>query len=288
MPIDIHIRLEPGESLANLLRSHGLLHTAMDFVDGRGFERGPHAASHTFTPAEQATMWRNPNYVSSYAGEPPVAEQTFGPLPETEAPAPAATEPPKRGRPRKATETAAPVPEVRYTVRRFGGDAESVHTDAQAAADRLLELIAEAGDPAALEELMQHNEAMVASLPDAVASGVHTATHAEMERLAPEAPLPEEPAPANDPEPPTHPAWPIGENKQPLYSVTPNRQGARDGICAIVTGPEPKYGHAVGLALLGKHGVAKLRDITDDADPKHAAIATDAAALLGLPMEGLL
>jgi hypothetical protein len=165
-----------------------------------------------------------------------------------------------------------------WEVRRYGGELDSEMPAAKDAAERLTDLIKNAGDEQALNSLGEANADLVEKLPAEMAQAVSDAMDAALAAVAkPVSTIPEGPAPA--------PAWPMGENKLPLVSVSLDKQGARDSIFAIATGPEPKFGHAAGLALLQRHGVEKLSAL-QDGDDRFVTVAAEGAKLLSLPTRG--
>jgi hypothetical protein len=166
-------------------------------------------------------------------------------------------------------------------VRRYGGETDSEHPTARSAMARLIELVGAAGDLQALNELMDANGDLVEALRADDAAVLQDVVENTRKDLTP-AVEPQGGAPVQ-----AAPAWPLRENSEPLTAVTPDRQGARDVVMALATGPAPKFGHAVAFALLERHGVGKLSEITDDADPRLGRIAADGAGVLGVPVAGV-
>jgi hypothetical protein len=222
--------------------------------------------------------------------EEPVEVQTFGPLPEQPPePAPASeaeAESPKRGRGRPrgttaAAKAAAEEAEAEWIVRRYGGQQDSIHPSPASAAARVVELIGAAGEALAITQLMDANGELIEALPAMYSMQVNDAAEQTLAALDAPAPPPAQPQ-APLPAPPA--AWPAAENGKPLTQVARDKQGARDVIMAIATGPVPKFGHMAALAVLEKHGIAKLSDIPNDGDPRFGEIAAAGAALLGVPV----
>jgi len=264
MTIRIDITLEPGETLLGRLRAAGILAGEPGVITAAERE-------------EQAGL------------EPPAALTAA--LPQPPVTPPPGPEKPRRGRPPKV---AAPEPsqgeapaEV-FLVRRYGGEADSEHETAAGAAARFTELLNAAGDAQAIDSLARANEELAEKLPVEIAEELAKRVDEAAAAFAPAEPA----APAEPPKP-AAPAWPMTrdtQNPQPLTRITPDFEGGKDALFAIATGPEPKFGHMVGLALLEKHGVPKLSAL-EPTDPKVALIAREGAALLGLPVvepEGLL
>lgn len=186
-------------------------------------------------------------------------------------------ESPKRGRPRgstKAALAAAAAPEP-FVVRRYGGQIDSEHETAESAADRLRELMTDAADVAALDAVLSVNEALSEALP---ADQTHAITEAaESIRASLTAPAEEAAPPPVSIEPEVKPLLDLDKN--PLTAITLNRRGAQNGVSAIVQ----RFGMVKAVGVLEKLELTKVSDITDDADPRLAALATEAAAMLGLP-----
>lgn len=272
MPITITIELEKHDTLLSALERAGLL-PAVPPPTAFTAPLVSSAVAVGPTVDEMREMYAAPGGVLEI--EP--AAQDGVPQPE----------PKKRGRPRGSTaaavaaRNATPAPTEAaedWLVRRFGGNRDTAHPNPASAAARLEELIGAAGDIQALDELMDVNGDLLEALPEELAERVTGMADATRESLkAPAAPAPEVVA---------APSWPLAENREPLTVVQPNKQGARDVIMAIATGPAPKYGHMAGLAVLSKFGVSKLSEMTDEADPRFAQIAAAGAELLGLPMAG--
>ena len=65
--------------------------------------------------------------------------------------------------------------------------------------------------------------------------------------------------------------------------VQPSKQGARDVIMAIATGPAPNFGHMAAMRILEQYGVSKLSELPEG-DERFAKIAAAGAALLEVPM----
>lgn len=260
MTVEVKILLAPGESLTEKLRDVGLLPQAPEFYG---------------TPPQPVTL----------------QPDTYASIPRVDS-----VEPPKRrpGRPRKG-ETPAPavtesdgepVNPVVYLVRRYGGEADSEHGDPAKAVERLLDLAKEAMDPEAIEALSSANEGLIEMLPASTAEEVQDAfanLFASLDQpTAAPAVEPASPAPAAN-EGRASPAWPFGQNQQPLAAITLDAQGARDAIMAIVAGPEPKFGLVVAQNMLAGKGIPKLSALPDGS-PIFAEVAREGAALLGLPV----
>lgn len=281
MTIRLELTIETGETLQQVLGRAGLLpvHTVhiapQSDLDGLREAFADARPVPVITPAEAAEQ----------AGlEPPT---TLHARVQTET-APEQPAPRRRGRPPKSQqpttiqEVAAQAPETVYLVRRYGGEADTEHSEPETAAARLIELVNNAGTLQALESLSQHNEALAEQMPEEIAEGVSAAFDQAFAALTPqEQPEPAQPAPPAAAAPV---AWPFCEDrKTPLTQVTLSWQGARDALFAIATGPKPQFGVPAGQKMLESFGVPKLSALAQD-DPKVLDIARKAAEMLGLPV----
>lgn len=227
-------------------------------------------------------MAHSPPTADTFADMKPAGIAVVGTMPPPVAPLLPVEEPepPKRGRPRGSTkaalaaaEAAAPQP---FVVRRYGGHIDSEHETPFCAYDRLCELMRDAADVAALDAVLTVNEALSEALP-AERTNQITAL-AEQLRASLSAPTEDEPPPPPVSVEPEVKAL-LDLDKKPLTAITLNRRGAQNGISAIVQ----RFGMVKAVNVLEKMEISKVSDITDDADPRLATLATEAAAMLGLP-----
>jgi len=184
-------------------------------------------------------------------------------------------EPAKRtpGRPRKDGTPAQPKPPAPesapttpvYVVRRYGGATEGESTDSGTAAETLIGLIREAGDKEALDSLVRVNSETV--WPDDRWQEISDAEAAARSALALAAANPA--------------AKHFTLDGSPLLSLTLDKQGAMDGVRAVVAADGG--GYTATKEFMESLGVARV-SVLADADPNLGKIATWCAARLGLPV----
>ena len=178
-----------------------------------------------------------------------------------------------------------------FIVSRYDGRTDTEHTDSGVATERLCDLIANAGEEIALVDLLKANAGLFAVLPSERQAEVNEAIDNARGAWTPAVPAPlsvvaalgiaypfkdaEGKVPARDPN-----GALLDVSGMPLLSVTPDRAGAQNCIRVLAsTGP----GFAQARALLDKYGVERLSALAPD-DAKHALVAAEAAAVLGLAM----
>jgi hypothetical protein len=191
-------------------------------------------------------------------------------------------EAPKRGRGRPRAE---PKPAT-FTVRRYGGMTEGEYTDSGQAAELLIELIQQAADEQALDELMQHNAEDMLTWPKERQTEVMEsadAVRAVLKSGEPEPPAPTKQRVHND----------LDGNPLSAIDVAtiPGVRAALNAFCAQDDGtPQgPFYQKArAHMDTLGIVTVGKLDPAKPDDAAKLNALGTWCAEGLGLPVAGSL
>jgi len=222
----------------------------------------------------------------------PEARSNIGATPEPPTAGALTAEARKRGRPKatpaqeaarfKPAEGAEPKPKPEpeaepsgpvYTVRRYGGMIHGEYADSGSATQDLLGLISEAGDVEALEALVVANDG-IAFWPQERRQVITNAVKSAHATLASATPAHATPAPQH-----------FALNGAVLGGLTPDKQGAMDGVNAVVAaeGGAGGGGYAAAKAFMESLGVARVSKL-DDGDPNLGKIAAWCAARLGLPV----